>query len=172
MVIELFKRKKLNYTEQIAVYRNLLTENECKAIFEHKSSANGVLGKNTDIKESVRKIEMANKDFGQNFNFSIRRTLCDTILSDYTEGQELGWHQDILSGDTIYRKISTLIHLNKSNDYEGGEISFFCSGIHEVSLGQGDVICYLPFVQSRVSKVKKGILRTLTLHRVGKKPYN
>jgi len=64
------------------------------------------------------------------------------------------WHTDIGSGDASTRKISCSILLN--DEFKGGDLEFFSSGIQKIEMNKGDVVCFSSFMPHRVTRVEKG----------------
>ena len=67
-----------------------------------------------------------------------------------------GWHLDIGTGDASTRKISVSLALNDPNEYEGGQLSFFMTGVQSVDIPQGTAIAFPSFMPHRVEPVTKG----------------
>jgi len=75
------------------------------------------------------------------------------------------WHMDcdILGiKQPPVRKISMIIPLVPSTDYEGGEIEFMQEG-KQMKLQQGQAVFFASFLQHRVKAVTKGIRRSLVM---------
>lgn len=108
-----------------------------------------------------------NKNLGWNFSLIGPEPAQFTI---YREGHFYGWHQDIRhSIDTdMTRKISMVIPLSDSSDYEGGDLEFYDSLIKpsktkknaivtdERFRQKGNVIVFPSYVFHQVTKVTKG----------------
>lgn len=66
------------------------------------------------------------------------------------------WHLDIGTGDASTRKISISLALNDPNEYEGGQLSFFMTGVQSVDIPQGTAVAFPSFMPHRVEPVTKG----------------
>ena len=66
------------------------------------------------------------------------------------------WHLDIGTGDASTRKISISLALNDPNEYEGGQLSFFMTGVQSVDIPQGTAVAFPSFTPHKVEPVTKG----------------
>lgn len=60
----------------------------------------------------------------QHFNFDISAGVSQIDLLRYGSGGKYDWHQDVLWGKRTHRKITMIIQLSDSEDYQGGELQF------------------------------------------------
>ena len=75
----------------------------------------------------------------------------------YNVGGHYGWHLDIGGGDHMYRKLSFVIPLSPSENYEGGELIVQTSPKEiSVPLTQGKMILFPSFILHKVTPVTKG----------------
>jgi len=75
------------------------------------------------------------------------------------------WHMDCdITGlkQSPVRKISMIIPLVPSTDYEGGEIEFMQEG-KTIKLQQGQAVFFASFLQHRVKAVTKGVRRSMVM---------
>jgi PKHD-type hydroxylase len=127
-------------------------------------------------------IHKANKEAGWNFQWDYSENY---QLTEYRPGEYYKWHKDMfiepygdnnskyLTGKT--RKLSTVVALNDSKEYAGGELEFYNHSMltkpwHETCKGmtkKGSIIVFPSFIWHRVTPVKKGIRYSLTNWHVG-----
>lgn len=81
-------------------------------------------------------------------------------LARYTEGSHFDWHTDVGLHATSLRKLSLVVMLSNTKDFEGGK--FEVTGqIESGELRQGDAIVFPSFVVHRVTPVTSGERWTL-----------
>ena len=86
----------------------------------------------------------------------------------YDEQGHYDWHLDI-GENCNYRKISVSVQLNGPEDYEGGDLQFFTNRkIRTATKKKGSVILFPSYFMHRVTKIKKGIRRSLVIWVSGK----
>jgi PKHD-type hydroxylase len=95
---------------------------------------------------------IANDSFGFNITGLIERP---QLLRYPAASNGYDWHLDIGNGDHSTRKISISILLN--DDYEGGELAFFTSGVTDFKPDAGVAIAFPSFLPHRVMPVTKGV---------------
>ena len=87
-------------------------------------------------------------------------------FTEYPKGGFYDWHMDA-EVNCIYeppvRKISMTILLSPQNEYEGGDLEFMAEGNKPPQLIQGQAIYFCSMLRHRVSKVKRGIRRSLVM---------
>ena len=85
-------------------------------------------------------------------------------FTEYPKGGFYDWHMDA-DVSCLYeppvRKISMTILLSPDNEFEGGDLEFMTEGNKPPQLLQGQAIFFCSLIRHRVSKVKKGIRRSL-----------
>ena len=102
------------------------------------------------------------------YNFDLTR-LGDCQFAVYSSGTSdfYDWHVDSLgTGEVQDRKVTMVVQLSDPEDYEGGELEFkfFNEGATEdkqLLKQRGTVITFPSFVPHRVTKVTKGIRKSL-----------
>ncbi len=112
-------------------------------------------------------IQAMNQQIGWNIDFSTPEQI---QFTKYKEGQFYGWHQDHTpranDENTTQRKISVVIPLSNSDEYEGGDLEF-CDPTaspvkkekiitKDIFRQKGNMIVFPSFVYHRVTKVTKG----------------
>lgn len=60
----------------------------------------------------------------QYFNFNISVGVSQIDLLKYESGGKYDWHQDVIWKNPTHRKITMIIQLSDSGDYQGGELQF------------------------------------------------
>jgi PKHD-type hydroxylase len=114
-------------------------------------------------------IEIMNKQIGWNVDFS---TPEEIQFTKYKEGQFYGWHQDhtpkVNEENITQRKVSVVVPLSDSSDYDGGDLEFYDSVINpdisndkkilkdERTRQRGTIIVFPSFAYHRVTKVTRG----------------
>ena len=87
-------------------------------------------------------------------------------FTEYPKGGFYDWHMDA-DVNCLYeppvRKISMTILLSPQNEFEGGDLEFMTEGNKPPQLLQGQAIFFCSLIRHRVSKVKKGIRRSLVM---------
>lgn len=112
-------------------------------------------------------VHQKNKEADWNFSLEYPE---DIQFTKYKENQFYNWHQDHLhkqdSFDNYQRKISVVVPLSNSDEYEGGNLEF-CDPIapptkkeniisDDLFRQKGNIILFPSFVYHRVTKVTKG----------------
>jgi len=122
------------------------------------------------------------KEININLNWNFNLLYPEQIqFTTYKQNQFYGWHQDTIpKSDGEQRKISVVIPLSNSEDYEGGDLEFFDSMIQPESKqekiikdeklrGKGNAVVFPSYVYHRVSKVMKGERLSIVIWYVGEK---
>ena len=79
------------------------------------------------------------------------------LILKYEKGEHYDWHIDTGRG-LSNRKLSFIIQLSDSKDYEGGDIEFIGSKVDAKAFRQkGVCIIYPSFLPHRITKVTKGV---------------
>ena len=87
-------------------------------------------------------------------------------FTEYPKGGFYDWHMDAevnCQFETPIRKISMTILLSPQYEFEGGDLEFMSEGNKPPQLLQGQAIFFCSLVRHRVSKVKKGMRRSLVM---------
>ena len=85
-------------------------------------------------------------------------------FTEYPKGGFYDWHMDAdVNGmdEQPVRKISMTILLSDPSEFVGGDLEFMTPGNKPPQLLQGQAIFFCSLIRHRVSKVKKGIRRSL-----------
>ena len=85
-------------------------------------------------------------------------------FTEYPKGGFYDWHMDAEVNcrfEPPVRKISMTILLSPESEFEGGDLEFMTEGNKPPQLLQGQAIFFCSFLRHRVSKVKKGMRRSL-----------
>lgn len=185
-----FNVKKIDYSNQLVIYRNFLEKKDCQHLidsynnsnlkneaFTNLDTKNDIKNMNMDInnkknKQILKDIKYLVDNFNKNFNFNIKKNLSDSVVIKYNEGNYAPWHQDLGSFDgTVLRKINAIILLNDKKDFEGGDFEVFFSGIQKIEMNQGDLVILLPFLQHRVTKIEKGTRYSFVTQAIGSRSF-
>ena len=87
-------------------------------------------------------------------------------FTEYPKGGFYDWHMDAevnCQYEPPVRKISMTILLSPPHEFEGGDLEFMAEGNKPPQLLQGQAIFFCSLVRHRVSKVKKGMRRSLVM---------
>jgi len=87
-------------------------------------------------------------------------------FTEYPKGGFYDWHMDAEVNcrfEPPVRKISMTILLSNQSEFEGGDLEFMTEGNKPPQLLQGQAIYFCSLIRHRVSKVKKGIRRSLVM---------
>ena len=87
-------------------------------------------------------------------------------FTEYPKGGFYDWHMDAgvnCHYEPPVRKISMTILLSPQTEFEGGDLEFMTEGNKPPQLLQGQAIFFCSLLRHRVSKVKKGIRRSLVM---------
>ena len=85
-------------------------------------------------------------------------------FTEYPKGGFYDWHMDAevnCQFEPPVRKISMTILLSPQEEFEGGDLEFMAEGNKPPQLLQGQAIFFCSLLRHRVSKVKKGVRRSL-----------
>jgi len=87
-------------------------------------------------------------------------------FTEYPKGGFYDWHIDAdinCQFEPPVRKISMTILLSNQSEFEGGDLEFMTEGNKPPQLIQGQAIFFCSLIRHHVSKVKKGIRRSLVM---------
>jgi PKHD-type hydroxylase len=87
-------------------------------------------------------------------------------FTEYPKGGFYEWHMDAdvnCQYEPPVRKISMTILLSNPSEFVGGDLEFMTEGNKPPHLVQGQAIFFDSMIRHRVSKVKKGIRRSLVM---------
>ena len=114
-------------------------------------------------------IQAMNQQIGWNIDFITPEQI---QFTKYKEGQFYGWHQDHRAGandeNTTQRKVSVVVPLSDSSDYDGGDLEFYDSVLNpqisedkkilkdDRTRQRGTIIAFPSFAYHRVTKVTRG----------------
>lgn len=87
-------------------------------------------------------------------------------FTEYPKGGFYDWHMDSevhCKYEPPVRKISMTILLSPPNEFTGGDLEFMTEGNKPPQLLQGQAIFFCSMIRHRVSKVKKGMRRSLVM---------
>jgi PKHD-type hydroxylase len=85
-------------------------------------------------------------------------------FTEYPKGGFYDWHMDAdvnCQFEPPVRKVSMTILLSPQTEFEGGDLEFLSEGNKPPQLIQGQAIFFCSLIRHRVSKVKKGMRRSL-----------
>lgn len=115
-------------------------------------------------------IEVANKEYYdfrlyENVDGKIQHSMQEPInyLRYTAPDNKYDWHLDI-GEDSYTRKLSVIIQLSESDEYEGGDFQYFVTGIHDLPKQcreKASVIVFPSYVSHRITKVTKGCRESL-----------
>ena len=82
-------------------------------------------------------------------------------LLKYEKGDGYGWHPDFGKGEESTRKLSVIVQLSDSDDYEGGDLEFALTtknnnDFTKATRKKGSVIIFNPLVIHRVTPIISG----------------
>ena len=173
--------------KQYRFYQNAFDKSACDRIIEMGYS-NGLEGatliKETESNKSIRSSNISwisdrdllyhlyslantinSQEFGYDFyDFSMQESAQFTEYSSSIEGK-YGYHVDSYSGFPYKnRKLSMVLQLSDSNDYEGGNLEFYNNAqdetIHDFRK-KGTLIVFPSYILHRITKVTKGTRNSL-----------
>jgi PKHD-type hydroxylase len=87
-------------------------------------------------------------------------------FTEYPKGGFYDWHMDAdISGkfEPPVRKVSMTILLSDASEFEGGHLEFMTEGNKPPQLMQGQAIFFNSMIRHHVTKVKKGMRRSLVM---------
>ena len=87
-------------------------------------------------------------------------------FTEYPKGGFYDWHMDgevNCMHEPPVRKISMTILLSPAEEFEGGDLEFMTEGNKPPQLLQGQAVYFCSLLRHRVTKVKKGIRRSLVM---------
>jgi PKHD-type hydroxylase len=103
---------------------------------------------------------------GNHFGFEGMQITEPAQFTEYPKGGFYDWHMDAeVNGmtESPVRKVSMTILLSNPAEFEGGDLEFMAEGNKPPQLLQGQAIFFASFLRHRVSKVKKGMRRSLVM---------
>ena len=119
------------------------------------------------LPEMYKIIERAMKQVnGNHFGYDGMQITEMAQFTEYPKGGFYDWHMDAEVNcrfEPPVRKISMTILLSNPSEFEGGDLEFMTEGNKPPQLLQGQAIFFCSLIRHRVSKVKKGIRRSLVM---------
>jgi len=103
---------------------------------------------------------------GNHFGYEGMQITEQAQFTEYPKGGFYDWHMDAEVNCQVeppVRKISMTILLSPQHEFEGGDLEFMAEGNKPPQLMQGQAIYFCSLIRHRVSKVKKGIRRSLVM---------
>ena len=103
---------------------------------------------------------------GNHFGFEGMQITELAQFTEYPKGGFYDWHMDAevnCQYEPPVRKISMTILLSPQTEFEGGDLEFMTEGNKPPQLLQGQAIFFCSLLRHRVSKVKKGMRRSLVM---------
>ena len=103
---------------------------------------------------------------GNHFGYEGMQLTEPAQFTEYPKGGFYDWHMDAevnCQYEPPVRKISMTILLSPDNEFEGGDLEFMTEGNKPPQLLQGQAIFFCSLLRHRVSKVKKGMRRSLVM---------
>ncbi len=99
------------------------------------------------------------------WQFDINKELKNIQYSVYQgDGGHYDWHMDLGGGIAAQRKISIVVQLSDSEEYEGGEFEIFVQkDVIEFPKKKGSVVLFPSYYMHRVSPVTGGERKSLVL---------
>jgi len=104
------------------------------------------------------------------WNFTLSSIEEQIQYSEYNSTQKghYTWHVDIANDVFALRKLSVIVQLSSSEEYEGGDVEFFTGGdIDQNKIkairNKGSVTVFPSYMLHRVTPVTKGIRKSLVL---------
>ena len=103
---------------------------------------------------------------GNHFGYEGMTITAPAPFTEYPKGGFYDWHMDAdvnCQYEPPVRKISMTILLSPESEFEGGDLEFMTEGNKPPQLLQGQAIFFCSMIRHRVSKVKKGMRRSLVM---------
>ena len=103
---------------------------------------------------------------GNHFGYDGMRLSEPAQFTEYPKGGFYDWHMDAdvnCQFEPPVRKISMTILLSPQEEFEGGDLEFMTEGNKPPQLLQGQAIFFCSMIRHRVSKVKKGVRKSLVM---------
>jgi PKHD-type hydroxylase len=117
--------------------------------------------------EMYKRIERTMKQVnGNHFGYDGMTITEPAQFTEYPKGGFYDWHMDSevnCQFEPPVRKISMTILLSPQTEFEGGDLEFMSEGNKPPQLLQGQAIFFCSMIRHRVSKVKKGMRRSLVM---------
>ena len=119
----------------------------------------------TALPDMYKIIEISMKQANRNhFGYEGMTITEPAQFTEYPKGGFYDWHMDAevnCQNEPPVRKISMTILLSDPSEFEGGDLEFMTKGNKPPQLLQGQAIYFCSLLRHRVSKVKKGVRRSL-----------
>ena len=103
---------------------------------------------------------------GNHFGYEGMKITEPGQFTEYPKGGFYDWHMDAdvnCQFEPPVRKISMTILLSPNHEFEGGDLEFMAKGQKPNQLIQGQAIFFCSLIRHQVSKVKKGVRRSLVM---------
>lgn len=99
------------------------------------------------------------------WGFDLHSIIDSIQYTEYPEGGgHYDWHVDIGPGSINHRKISIVVQLSDSSEYEGGELEIWSGGqFKQIPKIKGCVVLFPSFLLHRVTPVTKGLRKSVVL---------
>ena len=120
-----------------------------------------------EMPEMYHRIERSMKQVNRNHFGYDGMTITEVAqFTEYPKGGFYDWHMDADANcqyEPPVRKISMSVLLSPQHEFEGGDLEFMSEGNKPPQLLQGQAIFFCSLIRHRVSKVKKGVRRSLVM---------
>ena len=117
--------------------------------------------------EMYKRIERSMKQVnGNHFGYEGMTVTEPAQFTEYPKGGFYDWHMDAEVNchfEPPDRKISMTIMLSDPSEFVGGDLEFMTEGNKPPQLLQGQAIFFCSLLRHRVSKVKKGVRKSLVM---------
>lgn len=115
----------------------------------------------------TRLIELVSRSNKQQFNFDVREFAESPQVAKYDadKGGHFAWHSDIGEGLAAgKRKLTLVLQLSNPDTYDGGDLKIRPSAhILAANRAQGSVSVFPSFALHKVTPIRRGIRRSLTV---------
>ena len=151
-------------TEDAKVGHKDKKDSEAMILKKESRPSVGFLSK---MPEMYRMIERTMQQVnGNHFGYEGMTLTEPAQFTEYPKGGFYDWHMDAdvnCQFEPPVRKISMTILLSPQSEFEGGDLEFMTEGNKPPQLLQGQAILFCSLLRHRVSKVKKGVRRSLVM---------
>jgi hypothetical protein len=107
------------------------------------------------------RIEGYGRKYAERYGIDIDALDADLQYAEYGPNDTIDWHIDTGTPETMWRKVTISVQLDRSSAYEGGDLELVSEHRELYARGQGNAVAFSAALAHRVTRVTKGRRRVL-----------
>jgi hypothetical protein len=107
------------------------------------------------------RIEDYGRQYARRYGIEVDALDADLQYAEYGRNQAIDWHIDTGTPETMWRKVTISVQLDRSNAYDGGELELVSEHRELYARGRGNAVAFSAALAHRVTRVTRGKRRVL-----------